>query len=60
VMPHDGKHKSLVPQKSLLAMVILHDIHRKVGHMGKNPMLSELRKCYWIPKAGALIRSILS
>jgi len=55
MMPHYGKHQILVPQKSLLATVILHDIHRKVGHM-----LSELRKRYWIPKAGTLNKSILS
>jgi hypothetical protein len=44
VISYDRKHQMLVPQKYLLAKVILHDLHRNVGHMGKNAMLSELRK----------------
>ncbi len=58
-LPYDSRHQMLIPQKSLLAKMVLFDIHKRIGHMGKNAILAELRKCYWIPRAGSLIKSIL-
>ena len=59
-LEYDAKHQILIPRESALASLILQDIHRKVGHLGKNSMLAALRKRYWIPRATSLIRQIMA
>jgi hypothetical protein len=59
-LDYDAKHQLLIPHTSPLARLILQDIHAKVGHQGKNAMTSELRKTYWIPKIGSVIKQITS
>jgi hypothetical protein len=57
---YDSKHQILIPHKSLIAKFILHDVHIRVGHLGKNSMIAELRKTFWITKVGILIKGITS
>ena len=57
---YDTKHPIVLPQQSEVAIAVVMDIHKEVGHMGRNAVLAQLRKKYWIPKAGALIKRILS
>jgi hypothetical protein len=59
-LPYDAKHQILVPQNSPQAKLILEDVHRRVGHLGRNSMTAELRKMYWIPQAALLIKGIIS
>ena len=59
-IPFESKHQIIIPKKSQAAMLILHDIHKKVGHLGKNTMIAELRKSFWIPQVGTLVKSIVS
>ena len=59
-LPYSAKHQILIPHKSPLAKLILHDIHSQVGHQGKNSMTAELRKRFWIPKLGTAIRNVTS
>jgi hypothetical protein len=59
-LPYDAKHQVLVPLRSPLARLILEDVHKRVGHLGKNSMIAELRRTYWIPKAASLIKGIVS
>ena len=59
-LDHDSKHQILIPPKSQLAQLILQDVHAKVGHQGKNAMTAELRKRFWIPRLGTLIKNIVS
>ncbi|KAK2919176.1 hypothetical protein Q8A73_003547 [Channa argus] len=40
--------------------LILQDIHERIGHGGRNHVLSTLRQRYWIPNAISAIRKILS
>ena len=47
-MPDHAKHPVRIPKNSTL---ILQDIHEKIGHCGRNYMLSQLRQRYWIPSA---------
>ena len=56
----DAKHPVLIPKESPLATLIVRDIHQSTGHQGRNAGLAELRRQYWIPQAGTLIRSVTS
>jgi hypothetical protein len=53
------KHQILLPKHHVVSQLVLDHIHRKVGHCGRNYMLAELRKNYWIPSANSLIRKLL-
>ncbi|XP_064623536.1 uncharacterized protein LOC135485423 [Lineus longissimus] len=55
----EQKHQILIPRKSPVATRILEDLHRKVGHLGRNVVLSHLRAKYWIPRAINLIKKIV-
>ena len=59
-LPHEAKHQKLIPADSLLAKLILQNIHKTLGHQGKNAMLAELRQNYWIPRAGQLLKQLVS
>ena len=57
---YDAQHQIVLPADSLLTMLILREIHKSVGHQGKNAMLAELHQMYWIPRASSLIKRITS
>lgn len=59
-LPYDVKHQILLPRESSLTHLILSDIHHRIGHLGKNAMLADLRLKYWIPQAGHLIKRTIS
>ena len=59
-LPYEAKHPILIPHDSALAVLILRSIHITIGHQGKNAMFSELRRHYWIPLVGQLIKQMLS
>lgn len=52
-------HPILLPKDHVLSSLVLEEVHKRVGHMGKNAMLSELRKKYWITSATTLIKRLL-
>lgn len=41
-LPEDTKHPVILPKSSHVSTLILHQIHQKVGHGGRNHMLSTL------------------
>ena len=59
-LPYDAKHPMLLPKDSPVSILILRDIHERIGHMGKNSMLSELRQKFWIPQVFSCIKKICS
>lgn len=48
-MPEETKHPCILPKNSHVS-VLLNHIHKHCGYSGRNQMLSELRKKYWILK----------
>lgn len=56
----ETKFQILLPRESALAKLIVREIHARLGHLGKNSVLAELRQKYWIPRAGHLIKGIIS
>lgn len=58
-MPEEMKFPVILPKSSHTSTLILRDIHEKTGHGGRNHILSELRKKYWIIKANSASRKII-
>lgn len=44
-LPEEAKHPAILPKASHVSNLILQYVHRKVGHRGRNHMLSTLRWC---------------
>ena len=59
-LPRDARHPIILPNDSHLARLILIRAHQRVGHLGTNSTLCEVRKKYWIPRASRLVRSIIA
>ncbi|XP_071181279.1 uncharacterized protein [Mytilus edulis] len=59
-LPYDAKHPILLPKDSNISKLIIEDIHRSVGHLGKNSILAQLRQKFWIIGAGSMIKGIVS
>lgn len=58
-LPEEMKHPAILPKESHVSQLILQHIHEKVGHRGRNHMLSTLRRRYWIPHANAAARKVI-
>lgn len=59
-MPEESKHPAILAKDLHISDIILQQVHKYVGHGGRNHMLSSLRQRYWIPGASVAIRKILS
>ena len=58
-LSEEAKHPAILPKSSNISELILRRVHEKVGHSGRNHMLSALRQQFWIPHANALARRII-
>ncbi|XP_046542848.1 uncharacterized protein LOC124253172 [Haliotis rubra] len=56
----DMKHPIILPQKNHVSMLIIRDTHDRLGHVGRNHVLSALRAKYWITRANSAIRSVMN
>lgn len=51
-----AKHQMILPKNHHVSKLLIQHIHRKVGHQGRNHILSELRQKYWVVGAGAMTK----
>ncbi|XP_043969743.1 uncharacterized protein LOC122829340 isoform X2 [Gambusia affinis] len=58
-MPESAKHPVILSKHSKVATLILRDVHQRTGHCGRNYVLAQIRKKYWIPQANSAIRKII-
>eukprot|EP00057_Strongylocentrotus_purpuratus_P028999 XP_011683473.1 PREDICTED: uncharacterized protein LOC100891682 [Strongylocentrotus purpuratus] len=58
-LPLEAKHPIIIPKKSLVAELMLREVHEKTGHSGRSHVLSTLRERYWLPGAGTAIRKMM-
>lgn len=58
-MPEDKKNPAILPKESHVPKPIHHHMHEKVGHRGRNHMLSTLQRHYWIPHANTAARKVI-
>lgn len=59
-MPEEAKRPMILPKNLFVSTLILRNIHEQLGHAGRNHMLSQLRKRYWIVNANSAARKVLS
>lgn len=59
-LPEEFKHPVILDKSSRVSELILQEIHKEVGHSGRNHVLSKLRQRFWIPGANSAIRKVLS
>ncbi|XP_061882235.1 uncharacterized protein LOC133633659 [Entelurus aequoreus] len=59
-MPEEAKHPCILPKDAHISTLILRHIHEHTGHSGRNHMLSELRKKYWVVKGNSAARKVIS
>lgn len=52
------RHPIILPSKSACVELLVYFYHKKIGHMGRNFLLSELREKYWIVSATTLVKKI--
>lgn len=59
-MPEEGKHPAILHKQHRIAHLILHHFHKECGHGGRNHGLAILWQQYWIPRANAAARNVIS
>ena len=55
-IPMESKYPTILPKNKLISKLVLTDIHKRLGHAGRNHMTSRLRQRYWISGANSLAR----
>lgn len=53
------KHPIIIPS-CFIAEILVKDVHAKVGHLGRESILSYLRRNYWVVKGNSLARKVVS
>ena len=59
-LPYSAKHPLLLPKESGVSKLIMEDVHKCCGHLGKNTVVAFLRQKYWIIGARSYLKSLLS
>ena len=55
----DSKHPIVLPCKTRTTELIIQDTHKKAGHEGRQHVLSDLRRKFWVLKANAEVRRVI-
>lgn len=58
-LPYSAKHPILMGKKHPLAVLIIHDAHRRVQHDGVRETLTEVLSRFWIISGRSLVRSVI-
>lgn len=59
-MPEEVKHPIILSKEQHVAMLILKYVHQNLGHAGRAHTLSSVRKKFWITKANAAVRKVIT
>ena len=59
-MPELTKHPIILPKNCRVSELIIEEIHRNIGHLGRNSVLARLREKYWVINAPTAVRKVLS
>ena len=54
-----SKHPLILPDKDKVVDLIITDLHERVGHEGRQYVLSELRTRYWVLRGNSTVRRCL-
>ena len=59
-LSEDMKYPIILPKQSHISSLLIRHIHERYGHCGRNYVLSQLRKKYWITSGNSAARSVIS
>ena len=59
-LPFLQKHQIILPHSNHVTNLIIRDIHIKLGNAGRQHVLAEIRKKFWLIRANTAIRKILN
>ena len=59
-IPQEYKHPIILPCKSNMTTVIIHNTHECLGHAGRGHVLARLHEKYWIIRANSAVRQLIS
>ena len=59
-MPDEAMYPQIVPQKSELARLIIHNAHLKTLHGGTIQTIAEIRTRFWIPACRNQVRKVIA
>lgn len=57
-IPFNTKHPIILPADCTITKLLMENVHRNSGHLGRETILSTLRRKFWIVKGNALARKI--
>ena len=55
-LPEETRHPLLLPKKSHVTILIIQDLHKKLGHVGRNHVIAASREKYWVVNANSTVR----
>ncbi|XP_043218671.1 uncharacterized protein LOC122380002 [Amphibalanus amphitrite] len=59
-LPDAAKFPIILPNKSKVTELLIQKVHIEIGHGGREHVLSEIRKTYWIIKGNSAVRRVLA
>ena len=59
-LPDEAKHPVILPRKSHVTTLLIRDVHRRMGHVGRNHVVAVLREKYWIVSSNSAVRSVIA
>ena len=60
IVPQNAKHQVILPKGHHVSLLIIRHAHKRLNHQGRNHVLAEIRKKYWIINARVAVKSIVS
>ncbi|XP_043196375.1 uncharacterized protein LOC122367397 [Amphibalanus amphitrite] len=58
-LEYDGRHPLILPSEVRVTELLIQDIHEKVRHEGRQHVLADLRRRFWVIRANAAVRRCL-
>lgn len=58
-LEYDNKHPVVLPNKGAYIDILVQDAHQRTGHAGRQHVLAEIRRKFWILKGSSAVRRVL-
>ena len=59
-LPPTADHPILLPTEHEFTVLVIHDLHRQMQHVGTSHTLSQLRRKYWIPRGRQAVKKAIA
>jgi len=59
-LPYETKHPIILPRKNHVTSLLIHHVHKRLGHAGRCHVIANVREKYWIVKVNAAVHQVIS